>query len=223
MSNSPKHWHLAEDGSEMIEADLYKGKLDKYVATTNLRAFYMELREVLVDWYFKDLLGSVAERKKGFFFEGGAKRGEFVENKIYHNRTADMFEKRFMWSKKADSTVEFELIWEARFKTPHSEFGWLEFKLDLVCRRIVNKEVLDGNTKKVLQQGAWEFRNLFIYKNNIVDRYLKGIPFVKNHKFLRKIYLDHMYKHTLDNDVEYCEHEIMPIIQNLIKKYFTSD
>ena len=95
MSNSPKHWHLAEDGSEMIEADLYKGKLDKYVATTNLRAFYMELREVLVDWYFKDLLGSVAERKKGFFFEGGAKRGEFVENKIYHNRTADMFEKRF--------------------------------------------------------------------------------------------------------------------------------
>lgn len=223
MSHSPKHWHLAEDGSEMIEADLYKGKLDKYVATTNLRAFYMELREILVDWYYKDLLGSREDKKNGDFFGGEAKRGEFVENKIYENRTADMFEKRFMWSKKADSTVEFELIWEARYKTPFSDFGWLEVKIYLVCRRIVNTEILEGNVKKILQQGAWEFRNEFVYKNNVVHKYLNNVPFVKDSKALRKIYLDHMYKHTLDHDVEFCEHELMPIIQNLIKKYFISD
>lgn len=217
------HWHLLHDGSERVEAELYKGKLDKFIATTNLRAFYMELHEILIDWGFLDMLGTPEDMKKGIFFEGQANKGEFVENRINLNRSRDVFEKRFMWSKKADGTVEFELIWEARAKTPHSESGWLEFKLDLVCRRIVNKEILDGNNKKVLQQGTWEFRNVFIYKNNIVTDYLNKIPIVKNSSTLKKLYLHHLYEHTLNDDIEFCETHLMPLIVNIINKYFSDN
>lgn len=217
------HWHLLHDGTEMIEAKLYAGKLDKFVATVNLRAFYMELHEILIDWGFLDMLGTSEDMKTGDFFEGHAQKGEFVENKINENRSRDVFEKRFMWSKKADGTVEFELVWEARYKTPHTDFGWLEFKLDLVCRRIVNKEILDGNNKKVLQQGTWEFRNLFIYKNNVVPKYLNNIPIIKSSDTFKKIYLDNLYEHTLNDDIEYCENNLMPLIINIINKYFSDN
>ncbi len=219
--HSPKHWNIIE--GELIEANLYRGKLDKYVSTTNLRAFYIELNEILLDNRFDDVLGTLDNIKSGDFFEGQAKIGEFVDPFVYNNRTNNCYEKRFMWSKKADSTVEFELVWEARHKTPYSEFGWLYFKLDLVCRRIVNKEILEGNDKKIFQQGTWEFRNTFLYRNNIIPKYLNGIPFVKTSHTLKSAYLHQLYEHILDHDLIYCEHELIPIIQNLINKYFSNN
>lgn len=220
--HSPRHWNI-DDNTEMIEAVLYKGKLDKYIATVNLRAFYMELHEVLIDNRFKDVLGTEEEKNMGNFFDGGANRGEFVENGSYMNRINDVFEKRFMWSKKPDSTVEFELHFEARHTTTYSEYGWLYFKLDLVCRRIVNKEILEGNTKKILQQGTWEFRNIFLYRNNIIPKYLNNIPIVKNNHTLKHLYLHQWYEHALEYDIGYCEHDLIPIIQNLINKYFSNN
>ncbi len=216
------HWHL-DHSSEIINAEIYKGKLDKLVATTNFRAFYMEMREILVDFGFKDMLGNPNETKLGIFFEHQAARGEFVENKTYLNRVADVYEKKFMWSKKADSTVEMEMEWYARYKTPHSRWGWCEVKIYLVCRRIVNVEVLDGNNKKILQQGSWEFRNEYTYKNNIVTQYLNTVPIVKNSHLLKDIYLEHLYEKTLDQELDFCQHEIIPLIKNIIKKYFVSE
>ena len=216
------HWRL-DPVSEIITTELYKGKLDKYIATTNLRAFYMEMREILVDFGFIDMIGNTNDMKKGEFINYQAKRGEFVDNKIYLNRVADVFEKKFMWSKKADGTVELEMEWYARYKTPNSEYGWFEAKIYLVCRRIVNKEILEGNTKKVLQQGAWEFRNEFIYKNNIVTKFLNTVPFVKTSNFLKEAYLHHLYEKTLDEDAHFCQHELIPLFQNILKKYFVTE
>jgi len=216
------HWKI-EKPSGLISSELLKGKQDRYVCTTNLRAFYIEMHEILREWGFSDMQGDIEEQKLGTFFNGQAKKGEFVEPTYYENRSPDMYEKKFMWSTKADKTVEMEYEWYARYKTPHSEWGWVEIKIYLVCRRITNKEVLEGNTKKILQYGSWEFRNEFVYKNSIIPNYLNKIPIIKNSENLKEIYIHNLYEETIEEDMHFCQKEVMPLIKNIMNKYFVNE
>lgn len=192
------------------------GKVEKLVAAIDLRAFYMDLHDTLVAKKFTDII----DNPDGGFLNNQTKAGEFTDNKAYMNRTGDMFEKKFYVFKKDGVPTEIEILWKAKKKSEITDYGWYEIKIDLVCRFITNKEILDGNKKIVLQSGGWEFRNEVIYKNNMIKKYLNTIPFVKNSKFLKEMYYEHMYVDKIEYDIDFGEHKIMKIIYTVIDKHF---
>ncbi len=205
-----------EDGILSFGIDS-KTKVNKFSKNIDLKKFYNELNKFLIYNKFKDMLGTKNQIKMGKFQDGWAKAGEYVNGDT--NREKNMFEKQFILIKK-ETNNDFELHWKAFRKIPYSKYGWFEFELDLSNRFMQDKEILDGNNKKVLQSGGWEFRNKFIYKNNVINEYLNKIPFVKNSKTLKKFYLDIIYNSSLEKEVNLCKNKFKPEITNLILKHF---
>jgi len=186
---------------------LHAPATEVFTKTTNLKAFYKELHDFLVDKKFKDTISP----------GGHAKMGEQVDAKTL-NRTGDMFEKQFItidngWAK------EIEIRWEA-VKKLNSKYGSVTFNLDLVCRDMRDKEILDGNSKKVMQIGKWEFRNKLIYKSTIVEKFLNKVPIVKNSDTLKEMYLRNIYKDKLEEEVMIVFTKVKPGIYKIIHKYF---
>lgn len=212
----------------IIEEKFHDGKLEKMTALIDFKAFYNELHDALVSNHvvkFHDMMGTKTDKDNGEFFNHQVNDGEHIDNDNpdmpYMNRTGDMFETKFYWVKKDETSTELEVTWEAKAMTLYAQGnGWMEFKLDLVCRHIVDKEVLIGNNKKVMQEGAWEFRNKLVYKNNVVRDFLWKVPVVKNSHMLQGLYLNHMYKKLFEKDVDFCKHKLKPIIYNVIEKHF---
>ena len=195
--------------------------VETLVAVVDLKKFYNELHDTLVfnrTVRFVDMLTS--NQNKGQFLGGVHKLGEHVDNGELLNRSGDMFETQFVWAKNDGGAEELEMNWMARAKTAFSEYGWVEFKINLVCRRIINKEVLIGNNKKTMQDGTWEFRNRITYKNSIIPNFLHKVPFVKDSSLLQQLYLDHVYFDNLQRDVEFVIEKIKPIVYNVIDKHF---
>lgn len=203
----------------IIEVPFVKGKLEKYTKNVNLKAFYKEMHAFLLNNDFKDIMGEKKDKDVGDFIEGWVKAGEFTENNNNENRSGDMYETHFSWSNNGP-TVDFELIWECILKSKITEHGWYYFKLDVVNRNMKDVEILNGNTKEVLQSGSWEFRNNIIYRNSIKRNYLNKIPFVKNSPGLQNMYLHYIYEKTLDDDFHYGIHVVHAGIYNLLKKHF---
>jgi len=204
------------DKGEIEELIYGGGKVDKLVAAINLKDFYNDLHDTLVNKKFKDILND----PDGEFLDNQTKAGEFTDNKPNMNRTGDMFEKKFYWVKKSESALEMEMEWYAKKKSEITEHGWFEVKIYLVCRHIVEVEKLVGNKKIKLQSGGWEFRNEIKYKNNMIKKYLHNIPIVKNHKFLQKLYFESMYAKKIEQDIHFAEQKIFSIIYNVIDKHF---
>ena len=193
-------------------------KTQKYSKPANLKNFYMEMHNLLVEEGYKDMLGTEDKQKKGDFQDGWSKAGEFIDGK--NNRAGDIFEKQFFLVVKPVAK-DIEILWKAFKKTPYSKYGWMEFEMNLSNRFMQDKEYLEGNNKKVLQGGSWEFRNSFVYKNNVILEYLDKIPFVKNSPILKNFYINYIYKDTLQNDANYCDEKLHPKLQKLIDKHFT--
>ena len=191
-----------------IEIPCYpEGKVDNFTSAVNLKKFLGELHDVLVHEGFKDVVNA----------NGHVKKGEWVDSGET-NRTGDMYETKYSWSNFGDF-VDFEIAWSAKVSTPHSEHGTLYFSLDLVCRTLKNVEVLEGNSKKTLQQGKWEFRNKFKYVNTVPLELEKSWIYQK-FPALKNIYLKHMYDKILHSDELYCQEKLVPKIYKVIHKHF---
>ena len=181
----------------------------------------MGLHELFLKLNFKDIYGTKEDVKVGNFFEQGHKQGEFVDPKGNLNRRGDMYEYYFVTTKAKDVT-EYEIKWRARKKAEHSKYGWIEFKFDLTIRNCKDIEILEGNSKKTLQSGSWEFRNDMTYKNSVEMNYINKIPIVKNYDYLKKIVFGVFFEKTLENDVEYFHHKTLHKIQDYIKSSFVN-
>lgn len=191
------------------ELKLQDGICEKLTARVDLRAFYKELHAHLVDKGFKDT------------WDPGnhANAGEFVDNKANLNRTGDMFETEFMTLSNGKQK-EIEVKWSAVKKVPDSTYGTIIFKFDLSCRNMKDVEFLEHGQKKVMQEGGWEFRNGFIYKNNVVDEYLSKIPFIKDSPTLKKFFFEFFYGDSVERDISVVMSKVKPGIYGIIDKHF---
>lgn len=195
---------------------LMDGALKKYNADVNLKAFYKELHDWLVEHDFVD-------SSFDFYKDIKKKKGEF-ENNDNLTRNEDYFEKKFVIIKKPDGGAELEIVWEAKTKAlPITNYGKVFFKLDLSVRNWNKKEFLDeNNQKKVLDSGGWEFRNKLEYQNTVVEDFLSTVPIVKNSDRLKELYLKSLYMNKVEEEVE--QHvipKILETIQGIIEKHFT--
>lgn len=193
--------------------------LEKITVPINLKDFYNELHDALVKQGFKDMLGEKENKDIGKFFDYQAKKGEFVDNKNNLNRTGDMYETMFFQMKKSHAT-ELEIKWFARLSSPHSPYGWYEYEFYLVVRNMKDVEIMENGNKKTLQNGSWEIKNKITYKNSIIKDYLLTIPFVKNYHSIMELYLDKIYHHHLEEDINFGIHKVKPYIYNIFNKHF---
>lgn len=200
-----------------------EGETEFYKTLVNLRGFYNELHDKLIDneigVKFVDVMGTKKEKEEGNFFDKQRPNSVKEDPKRWQTRTGDMFEKHFVWAKH-DGYNEVEIKWHFKAPAKFSQFGWIEIQIDLVNRFVADKEVLIGNTKKVLQDGTWEFRNKMYYRNSVILKNVKNIPIVKNSPNLIQLYVDHLYYKTLLNDIDYCKYKIKPFIYSIINKHF---
>lgn len=210
------------DKNGIIEVEVLNGLKMEYRTAVNLRQFYGDL----YDYFMKnaevqiyDSMGTKGEKAMGDFFDFQNKEGEFVDDKGNHNRHGDFYEKEFIWAKN-DGSVEFELKWEGKAKTPNSPYGWFEISIDLVNRAIVDIEVEKNGQKQKLQNGTWEFRNKIVYKNNIIPKYLKTVPFVKNSDMLQNLYMQNIHLKEIERDFEWCLTKIKAPFIAFIESYF---
>lgn len=194
--------------------------LEKVTVSINLKAFYNELHDALVNIGFKDMLGEKKNKDIGKFFGYQAKKGEFVDNKTNKNRTGDMFETQFYMMKKSFAT-ELEIKWFAMYKSPFSKFGWYEYEFYLVVRNMKDIEIMENGKKNTLQNGSWEIKNKITYKNSIINDYLSTVPFIKNHHNLQHLYIDKIHGTILEKDILFGLQKIKPYIYKIFDKHFT--
>ncbi|MFW6009508.1 MAG: hypothetical protein ACOC16_03935 [Nanoarchaeota archaeon] len=195
---------------------LLGGDLKKYNADVNLKAFYNELHDWLLDREFVDM---------SFDFKDDVrlKRGEFPDSSNL-TRDSDYYENQFTIIKKPGGVSELELKWEAKNNhVPFSGYGVVFFKLDLSVRNWKKKEFIDANNKKhVLDSGAWEFRNKLEYQNTVVKDYLDTIYFVKDSMWLKELYLKNVYMKKVKDDIElFVVPKFLAGIMRIIEKHFT--
>jgi len=203
------------------------GKVDKFGAVINLKAFLMELYNWFEKENFKDILGENTSKKK-LFLDGWAKKGEFIDNKakdisgndIPNNRTGEMYETKYVLIKK-DFANEFEIAWKCFKSSAHSSYGWYEVKIDLVVRDMKDIEIMENGTKKIMQSGTWEFRNQIIYKNSYYEDYLQELPFIKDRPYLQDLIFNRFHKKLVHEDF-YTKGllKLKPTIYGIINKHF---
>lgn len=200
-----------------ISATIIPGIKTQFAKPVNLRQFYKDMHDVLDGMGFKDVIDVGGHIKKGE--QPDQKHKDVFGNDIPGNRAGDMYEQKFMWSKKPDGSVEFEVGWLAQSGSPHSPYGKYTFKMDLVCRRMQDKEFIQGNNKTVLQAGTWEFRNSLNYENSYIKDYLDKLPLVKNSPGLKKICLHQFHNNLILADLKTGE-KVAKEIKGVIHKHF---
>lgn len=193
------------------------GETHSYSKLVDLPSFLKEFAATLLDRGFQDMVGEQKKQDIGEFFNFQAGPMEHANGS--NRRTANMYEKKMVTIKNQGNAFEVEIQWKARRKI--SDYGWFEFHMDLQNHTGKEVEVLEGNNKKILLSGKWEFRNKFIYKNNIMRKYLKKTPWVKNSEFLQKMYINHIYKKELAMDIAITEEKFCGLIKKQIEKYFS--
>jgi len=212
-----KDFEINEDGI-IVKDFLWEAFTEVYTKEVDLRGFFKDFNETLQNnsvATFTDMLGTPLGKGKGDFFEQYAKKGEFPKPGPHHTRTSNMFETHHVWAKH-DGFFEFETHWFAKCKTKYSSFGWVEFKLDLVCRKMEEIEI-EG---KKLIKGSWEFRNQLFYKNNYIIKYLHTIPFVRDSAWMQQMLIDHTYYQNLMRDIDFVDTKVREVIWNTIFKHF---
>lgn len=184
-----------------------------YSSTINLKKFYNQLASTFTATGCKDALDI------GYYVKEGQMIGEKGEES---NRSHNMFERKFYLNDLGGGAKEIELAWEAKKNTDISEGGYVIFKLDMVCRRITDQEILNGNQKEILQQGNWEFRNKITYYNPLLAK--KCLKYAKFISFMGKnspeIILNVFFKELLKKDLDFAINDIAPIMTNVIEENF---
>lgn len=219
------HKEFTVNSDEILVHKFRDGKLEKFTTAIDFRAFYMELHDVLVNnksARVLDSLGTDAEKKKGKFFNHQHSFSEHFDAQKFRTRTGDMYEKKFIWNKKASGTIELELKWECQTPLKYlSGYTWCEMTIDVICRDIVDKEVLVGNQKKVLNEGAWEIRNRYNFYCNIVPEILNKIPIIRSSPYLKAAAVNYFYIKKIQLDMDELEYKIIPLAQGIILKHMS--
>lgn len=201
-----------------IVAKYWDGRTETYSKAINFKSFYGELHDVFAthpEVKFLDDIGGDSP------LDNQVKSGEHIDNKLYKNRTSDMYERKFIWNKNISTgTIELEMEWKIKAKLAYSGYGIAKIKIDLVNRFIDDKEILEGNKKTILQGGSWEFRNEIEYENTIITDVINKFPIIKYHNWIKKLLLDYFYKKDIENDLIEIEQKVIPAINGTIKKYF---
>lgn len=217
-SKKKKSYSFGDNGV-MEFSMLWDSWTEQYKKRIVLKDFISELAKTLATnkaFPFKDDL-----KDNGKPFEHFKRGSEFPKPGEHWNRLDNIYETGYTIA-KYDGYKEFELFWTAKGagKTKYSQFGRVLFKLDLVCRYMVDVEVVEDGKKKIMQEGTWEFRNKFFYYNSVVRDYFWKIPFVKDSVDMQRMLFDHFYKPKIDADTAWVEEKVMPIIWNVIYKHF---
>jgi len=199
----------------IIKYKLRDGTVENMSGKINLKSFYRDMHDMFVDEGFYDLIND----PDGGILMNQNKKGEAIDNKEL-NRTGDIFEKKYTIINKGNNSFEFECVWELFHGANVTEHGWFEITLNFENRVMSEVEELDGNKKKKFKKGDWEFRNEIVYKNNVIKKYLKTIPFVKNSETIQKIYIENFYKNKILKDIEYGERNIVNVIYDVMNKHF---
>lgn len=202
--------YTADLNKGTITADVWGTEKNQFSGAINLKDMYKGLYTVLY--------------KNGFFDTSNAgrlmKKGMLPDPKRF-GRSKDMYEEFFLWSEKADGSIEFEFTWSAQKKSSVNPFGKFKLTINMASRRIVQKEVLTPDNKKVtLQSGTWEFRNKLIYNNSIINDKINNIPIVKNSDMLKTYYIKYFVNDSLVadfNEGEKYKELILGFISGLFK------
>ncbi|MCA9486243.1 MAG: hypothetical protein H6500_00525 [Candidatus Woesearchaeota archaeon] len=215
------HYGSNINSDEVIEEGIQGGKTEYLETCVDLEAFYKEMAAKLIKKDFEDMIGRPSEMKVGKFFGNAAAKGDQVqpENPMLFNRTPYMFEE-FMYWKERDGIVDLEITWKARRKVEASSHGWFEVTLNIANRFAKYKEILDGNQKKKVLCGRFEFRNKMLYKNVVIRDHLNKVPYVKNSKKFKEFYLNYVYHRYLNEDIWFCLTTLKPFVNNVIQKHF---
>ena len=205
---------------------LYHSKVDKYTSLVDLKAFYNELHDFLVNEDWGDFLTPGFDTQRGKEFGGGnvlVKKGEFTDAGDYRNRTRDMFETHFMFSDKGNGGKEFELKWDAVTNLPLSHFSSARviFKLNVVNRFMPDKEVEIDGKKVTMQGGTWEFRNELIYVNTIRQDNIDKLPILGKWNWTKELYYSKFYVKYVENDINYILGTVRAKIYAIINKHFS--
>ena len=206
-----------EENGEITLPFMHGGKF-AFKADVDLKEFLKELHKTLYDLDFKDYVPGENVNTKHFKPKGEEPQAGDLK------RTADMYETKFIWLDKGKGEFEIEVHWSARKNSEHfGDEAHVTFKLNMVNRFMTNKEITQGNTKKVLQSGTWEHRNKLIYENEVVKNKMKKfekIPFLSTH-FLMKTYAKIFYKSLIERDIELMERKVANKLWSVINKHFS--
>ena len=81
-------------------------------------------------------------------------------------------------------------------------------------------EILEGNQKKTIQTGSWEFRNDMKYKNSVHNNFIMKLPIIKKSEYLQKLIFKIFFEKSLERDFEYFHHRTLGKIQKYIESSF---
>ena len=216
---------IEDDGS--LTTTFMDGGKFAYGKALDFRSFYMELADLLYNKGWDDITWSEDPK---FFSNVSAtsemKKGELADTKSL-KRNKNMYEQNFVWSDKGDSSFDIELVWMARKKSEiFSDNACVMFKLSMANRRMVNTEILEGNNKKTLQDGNWEFRNEMKYKNIYFRNKFKKLKYITkwtpfSEEYLKDIMIKIWYEKEVDHDIALFKRKAYEPIKELITKHFT--
>lgn len=208
---------------------VWENNTEKLTAQVDLRAFYKEMFTTLINEGFID--GSQREAK-ALQHEAVETFGVLVNpandkwgGGIKGTRHNGMFEQKYRLVKQPDGkTHDYETDWYFRKKTPVLGW-WYNFQISIACRNYQNIEVINGNSKKVLQSGTWEFRNqAFMQPSNEefknIEKKLKILePFVSA-KRMENIMLNHIWFKKIQYDKLWCKKTANGYVYKVINKHF---
>ena len=188
-----------------------------YGKAINLRSFYMELHAFLKNNGFKDTLPVENYIQKGNL--PNAK--ELTE--IGGGRNSDMYEEEFFWFDNGNGAFDITITWKAKRKSDiFPNHAKINLKFNMVNRRMMSKEILQGNNKVTLQDGNWEHRSDIVYTNTFLKEKMKKfdkIPFFSN-KYLLKVYNEMFYHKDIEHDIELAKRKIVDGYMQIIEKHF---
>ncbi len=219
-------FNIEKDGS-LTKTFMDGGKF-AFGKQTDLRAFYIELGSTLTQKGWTD---ETWNEDPKFFSNVGGKaemlKGELTNTKEF-KRNKNMFENKFAWFDKGNGTFDVEFVWLARKNT--SMFGneaCVKFELNLSNRNMKNVEILEGNNKKVLQDGGWEFRNKMEYKNVHLRNKFKKLQYITKYipffseDYLKEVMIKIWYKKDVEHDIALAKMKMYNTINDIIRKHFT--
>ena len=213
-----KEFNVDENTGEITREYMHGGNF-AYNAQVDIKAFLQELHDLLQDRGYKDYIPGENVGVKNF-----VTKGEAVDPNLL-KRTSDMYEVKFVWLDKGSNSFEVEFHWKARRKSEmFDDNAHLTFTLNLVNRHMTNNEIVEGNSKKVLQTGTWEHRNKLVYTNNAVKNMVpkfEKIPFIST-KFLIKVHAYMFVKKNVEHDLHLLEKKAIFPIKELIEKHFAN-
>ena len=205
---------------EQVNSSHGMGMVFKYSSPADLGAFFGDFAEALRKKGFKDMMGQPSLIKKGKFFDFMMKEGEFDDPDGMKNRIGPIYEIRYDHTQSDPQTFHLHVEWKARIGARNSSYGWYEFVMDFTAINVKDYEILEGNNKKVLKQGTFEFRNRLFYKNSIILDFLNDVPYVKNSDSLKKAYINYVHMPAIKGDLEEGHHVLAPFIRSEVEKHF---